>query len=100
MDNKALLFYKNKLNALSKEVNKYNNINRYTAFAKLISFVFAVGLFIFWYFNSIFNILFLIVPFLVYIFLVVFGQKYIDLYARYKSLQELISDEISFFNIQ
>lgn len=98
MDNKALLFYKDKLNALSKEVNKYNNINRYTAFAKLVSFVFAVGFFIFWYFNSIFNILFLIIPFFVYIFLVVFGQKYIDLYARYKSLQELISDEISFFN--
>ena len=27
MDSKALLFYKDKLNALSKEVNKYNNIN-------------------------------------------------------------------------
>ena len=39
MDNKALLFYKDKLNALSKEVNKYNNINRYTAVAKLVSFV-------------------------------------------------------------
>lgn len=98
MDSKALLFYKDKLNALSKEVNKYNNINKYTAVAKLVSFVFAVGLFIFWYFNSIFNILFLTVPFLVYIFLVIFGQKYIDLYARYKSLHELISDEISFFN--
>lgn len=98
MDNKALLFYKDKLNTLSKEVNKYNNINRYTAAAKLISFVFAVGLFIFLYFNSIFNIIFLIVPFLIYIFLVIFGQKYIDLYASYKSLHELISDEISFFN--
>lgn len=98
MDNKALLFYKDKLNTLSKEVNKYNNINRYTAAAKLVSFVFAVGLFIFWYFNSIFNIIFLIIPFLVYIFLVIFGQKYIDLYASCKSLYELISDEISFFN--
>ena len=98
MDSKALLFYKEKLNALSKEVNKYNNINKYTAVAKLVSFIFAVGLFIFWYFNSIFNILFLTLPFLLYICLMIFGQKYIDLYARYKSLYELISDEISFLN--
>ena len=39
MDSKALLFYKDKLNALSKEVNKYNNINKYTAVAKLVSFL-------------------------------------------------------------
>lgn len=98
MDNRVLLFYKNKLNALSKEVNKYNNINKYTAVGKLASFIFAVGLFIFWYFNSIFNILFLTIPFLVYIFLIIFGQKYIDLYTKNKNLYELISDEISFLN--
>ncbi len=98
MDNRVLLFYKNKLNALSKEVNKYNNINKYTAVGKLVSFIFAVGLFIFWYFNSIFNILFLTIPFLVYIFLIIFGQKYIDLYTKNKNLYELISDEISFLN--
>ena len=73
MDNRVLLFYKNKLNSLSKEVNKYNNINKYTAVGKLASFIFAVGLFIFWYFNSIFNILFLTIPFLVYIFLIIFN---------------------------
>ena len=98
MDNRVLLFYKNKLNSLSKEVNKYNNINKYTAVGKLASFIFAVGLFIFWYFNSIFNILFLTIPFLVYIFLIIFGQKYIDLYTKNKNLYELISDEISFLN--
>ena len=98
MDNRLLLFYKNKLNSLSKEVNKYNNINKYTAVGKLASFIFAVGLFIFWYFNSIFNILFLTIPFLVYIFLIIFGQKYIDLYTKNKNLYELISDEISFLN--
>ncbi len=92
MDNRVLLFYKNKLNSLSKEVNKY------TAVGKLASFIFAVGLFIFWYFNSIFNILFLTIPFLVYIFLIIFGQKYIDLYTKNKNLYELISDEISFLN--
>ena len=42
MDNRVLLFYKNKLNSLSKEVNKYNNINKYTAVGKLASFIFAV----------------------------------------------------------
>ena len=98
MDNRVLLFYKNKLNSLSKEVNKYNNINKYTAVGKLASFIFAVGLFIFWYFNSIFNILFLTIPFLVYIFLIIFAQKYIDLYTKNKNLYELISDEISFLN--
>ena len=98
MDNRVSLFYKNKLNSLSKEVNKYNNINKYTAVGKLASFIFAVGLFIFWYFNSIFNILFLTIPFLVYIFLIIFGQKYIDLYTKNKNLYELISDEISFLN--
>ena len=98
MDNRVLLFYKNKLNSLSKEVNKYNNINKYTAVGKLASFIFAVGLFIFWYFNSIFNILFLTIPFLVYIFLIIFGQKYIYLYTKNKNLYELISDEISFLN--
>ena len=98
MSKKAELFYKEKLDTLSKEVKKYNSINQYTAVAKLISFVLAVGLFIFWYFNSVFNILLITVPIIVYILLVIFGQKYIDLYNKYKSLYELISDELSFLN--
>lgn len=98
MNSNAVSFYKDKINTLSKYVNKYNNINRCVAVLKLLSFLSAIGLFLFWYFNSVYNILFLAIPFLIYILLMILGQKYVDLYAKYKDLYDFINDEISFLN--
>ncbi len=66
MDNRVLLFYKNKLNSLSKEVNKYNNINKYTAVGKLASFL----LLDFLYFGIL--TVYLIYYFLQYLFLYIY----------------------------
>ncbi len=98
MDNKTLLFYKEKLNTLLKELNRYDNINKYISVLKLISFIFAICFSVFWYFKSIFNILFLTIPFVIYIILIICGQKYINIYKKYKNLYELISDELAFLN--
>lgn len=108
MSNNAVLFYNKQLNVISKKIDKYNKINKNIAFSKLFIFLFAIIFFIFYFFNksadyffdSIFvNYgLFVIMPLLIYVLLIIFGQKYIDLYNKYKKLYNLINDEVSFLN--
>lgn len=98
MENKTLEYYKNKLTDLLKELNKYNNINRYIAVSKLISFVLAIVCLVLWYFNKNINTGIIFIMPVIFIILIIFGQKYIDLYAYYSALTSFIKDEISFLN--
>lgn len=98
MENKATEYYKRKQADLSKELNKYNNINKYIAVSKLISFVLAVVFLVLWYFNENISTGIIFVMPVIFVLLIIFGQKYIDLFAYYSALTSFIQDEIKFLN--
>lgn len=98
MEQNILDYYKNKQQALSKELNKYNSINKYIAISKLVSFILTIVFLILWYFNENINIgIIFIIPVL-FVLLIIFGQRYIDLYSYYSALTSFIQDEIKFLN--
>ncbi len=98
MENRAVLFYKEKLSVLLKAVKEYNQINKYIAAAKLASFIISVVLPIIWYFNHSFNIAFLFIAPVIFILLIIFGQKYINLYEYYNNQYSYVNDELSYIN--
>ncbi len=98
MDSKAVLYYKERLHIILEKTIKYNQINKYIAVGKLLSFIVSVVLFIIWYFNHSFNTAFLLPSPFIFILLIFFGQRYIDLYNYFNNQCLYINDELSFIN--
>ena len=96
MDNNTLQYYKEKHTTLLKQLSKYNSINKYIAIGKLISFILAITILVFWYFNENLNTAVIFIMPATFIILIIFGQKYIDLYTYYSALTSFIQDEIKF----
>ena len=96
MDNNTLQYYKEKHTTLLKQLSKYNSINKYIAIGKLISFILAITILVFWYFNENLNTAVIFIMPATFILLIIFGQKYIDLYTYYSALTSFIQDEIKF----
>lgn len=96
MDNNTLQYYKEKHTTLLKQLGKYNSINKYIAIGKLISFILAITILVFWYFNENLNTAVIFIMPATFILLIIFGQKYIDLYTYYSALTSFIQDEIKF----
>ena len=98
MEQNILDYYKNKQQALSKELNKYNSINKYIAISKLVSFILTILFLILWYFNENINIGIIFIMPVLFVLHIIFGQRYIDLYSYYSALTSFIQDEIKFLN--
>lgn len=96
MGNNVNKYYKEKLEYLQKYVNKYNNINRNIAVSKLIAFIISITVLVVWYFNDKLNVAVVFIAPLVFVLLIIFGQKYIDLFTYYSNLYSFIKDELSF----
>ena len=98
MEQNILDYYKNKQQALSKELNKYNSINKYIAISKLVSFILTILFLILWYFNENISIGIIFIMPVLFVLLIIFGQRYIDLYSYYSALTSFIQDETKFLN--
>lgn len=96
METSVNKYYKEKLEHLEKYVNKYNNINRNIAISKLIAFIISITVLVVWYFNDGLHASIIFATPLIFILLIIFGQKYIDLFSYYSNLYSFIKDELTF----
>lgn len=98
MNNKAILYYQEKLASVLKNVEKYNQVNIIFSVLKLFSFIAAIIVLVYGFYSQGFNIAFIFVFPVIFILLVIFNQKYLRLYSYYKSSANYIQDEISFYH--
>ena len=75
METSVNKYYKEKLEHLEKYVNKYNNINRNIAISKLIAFIISITVLVVWYFNDGLHASIIFAAPLIFILLIIYGQK-------------------------